>query len=226
MESECTEEVDEKKLEERLVHEMGIISSDLTHDLRSPLQTIQNAVYLLERNPDNPVFFRLIRESLIQATKILDNFRDFYKGHLLRKVESDLEKVYQLALAELKIPEDITLSSEINVPNRIMMDPTKISQVFTKLISNSIEAMPEGGNINVKAYEKNNLIVVTVSDDGPGISSEAESVLFKPFNSEYKRGTGLGVPACQRIVESHGGTLNYMTKKGKGTTFTFTIPVS
>jgi signal transduction histidine kinase len=224
MKSECTEKFDEKELEDRLVDEMGNISSELTHDLRSPLQTIQNAVFLLERNPSNPVFYRLIRESLAQATKILDNFRDFYKGHLLRKVESDLEKVYQLAATELKIPEKVTIRTEFAVNRKIMMDPTKVSQVFMKLIMNSIEAMPEGGNILVKAYETDKDVVVTVSDDGPGISEEVERVLFKPFHSEFKRGTGLGVPACQRIVESHAGTLNYVTEKGKGTSFTFTLP--
>ena len=170
MKSECTEKFDEKELEDRLVDEMGNISSELTHDLRSPLQTIQNAVFLLERNPSNPVFYRLIRESLAQATKILDNFRDFYKGHLLRKVESDLEKVYQLAATELKIPEKVTIRTEFAVNRKIMMDPTKVSQVFMKLIMNSIEAMPEGGNILVKAYETDKDVVVTVSDNGPGIS--------------------------------------------------------
>jgi signal transduction histidine kinase len=224
MEPEFTERVFEDKLEERLIYEIGNISSELTHDLRSPLQTIQNAVFLLERSPNNPVFYRLIKESLAQATKILNNFKDFYKGHLLIKVESDLGKVYQLAMTELKIPEKISLTSEIDVPHRLMIDPGKVSLVFLKLINNSLEAMPDGGNISVKAYETDKSVIVTVSDDGPGISEDVESVIFKPFHSEIKRGTGLGLPACQRIVESHGGTLSYVTEKGRGTTFTFTLP--
>jgi signal transduction histidine kinase len=76
------DEPDEEKClteeyERRLIEEMGEISSELAHDLRSPLQTIQNAVFLLERSPENPMFYTMIRESLKQTTQILDSFRDF-----------------------------------------------------------------------------------------------------------------------------------------------------
>ncbi|MFH0850236.1 MAG: histidine kinase dimerization/phospho-acceptor domain-containing protein, partial [Candidatus Bathyarchaeota archaeon] len=69
------------EFERRLIEEMGQISSGLAHDLRSPLQTIQNALFLLERSPENPLFYEMIKLSLRQATDILDNFRDYYKGH-------------------------------------------------------------------------------------------------------------------------------------------------
>lgn len=70
----------EEEIEKLIIERMGQISSELTHDLRSPLQTIQNAVYLLEKSPDNTMLFDMIRQSLRQATNLLDSFRDYYKG--------------------------------------------------------------------------------------------------------------------------------------------------
>jgi two-component system sporulation sensor kinase A len=224
MQSEYHDDIFEKKLDERLIYEMGEISSELAHDLRSPLQTIQNSVFLLERSPNNPAFYALIKESLAHATRILDNFRDFYKGHLLNKVESDLEKIFMLAMSEANVPENITLKTHFEVPHKILVDPTKVSLVFVKLIRNSIEAMSEGGKIEVNVFEGEDEVVVEVSDNGPGISEEVEDVIYKPFHSESKRGTGLGIPTCLRIIESHGGSLSYDTSRGEGTVFTFTLP--
>ena len=77
--------IDEEYLEKKLIEKMSHISSELAHDLRSPLQTIQNAIYLLERNPDNTQLFTMVRQSLSQATEILDSFREYYKASLIWK---------------------------------------------------------------------------------------------------------------------------------------------
>ncbi len=226
VESKSSADVYDNELEKRVIEEMGIISSELAHDLRSPLQTIQNAVFLLEREPENPLFYRLIKDSLKQATKILDNFRDFYKAHLLKLIESDLEKVYYLAVTELIIPENIVLTANFDHIQKIKIDPTKVSIVFKKIIQNSLEAMPEGGKITIKAVNDGNQVLVTISDTGPGIGEEVKKVIYKPFHSELKRGNGLGIPTCKKIVESHGGSLFYIAEESKGTTFTFTLPNS
>ncbi|MCW4049857.1 MAG: HAMP domain-containing histidine kinase [Candidatus Bathyarchaeota archaeon] len=220
------ETYDEIELKRRLIEQMGTISSDLAHDLRSPLQTIQNAVFLLERGPENPLFYGMIRDSLRQATDILDNFRDFYKGHILKLVESDISKVYELAVSEMPIPGNVTIKTALDNVGSITMDPGKLSLVFQKLINNSIEIMEEGGEITIEAYEDEDNIVVSVSDNGPGIDKEVQEVIYKPFETKLKRGNGLGIPACKRIIESHGGTLSFETAEGEGTTFTFTLPKS
>ncbi|MCK4438580.1 HAMP domain-containing histidine kinase, partial [Candidatus Bathyarchaeota archaeon] len=139
----------EKEFERRLIEEMGDISSELAHDLRSPLQTIQNAVYLLERSPENPMFYTMIRESLKQTTQILDNFRDFYKGHRLKMVDANIVKAYELGISELEIPDDVELTLEADEIERFSMDPTKVALVFRKLIKNAIDAMAGGGEIRV-----------------------------------------------------------------------------
>jgi len=214
----------EEECERRLIEEMGEISSELTHDLRSPLQTIQNAIYLLERSPENPMFYEMIRESLRQTTSILDGFRDFYKGHILKKVDSDIVKVYELGVSELQVPDGVEITLEADEIERFSMDPTKLAMVFRKLIRNAVETMPDGGAVKVTIRDRGGHVEASVSDTGPGIPEDVAELIYKPFKSRKKRGHGLGVPTCKRIVEAHGGAMSFETAPGEGTTFTFTIP--
>ena len=214
----------EKEFERRLIEEMGDISSELAHDLRSPLQTIQNAVYLLERTPENPMFYTMIRESLKQTTQILDSFRDFYKGHMLKMVDADIVKAYEMGISEIEVADDVELTLEADEIERFSMDPTKVALVFRKLIKNAIDAMPGGGEIRVGIKDRGDHVEVRISDTGSGIPEEVVKVIYDPFMAKRKGGKGLGVPACKRIVESHGGTIGFETSLGEGTTFTFTIP--
>ena len=223
------DEPDEEKCmteeyERRLIEEMGDISSELAHDLRSPLQTIQNAVFLLERSPENPMFYTMIRESLKQTTQILDSFRDYYKGHLLKMVEADIVKTYELGISELEVPDDVELTIEADEIERFRMDPTKVALVFRKLIKNAVDAMPGGGEIRVGIKDRGDHVEVWISDTGSGIPEEVVKVIYTPFMAKMKGGKGLGIPACKRIVEAHGGTISFETAIGEGTTFTFTIP--
>lgn len=214
----------EEEHERRLIEEMGEISSELTHDLRSPLQTIQNAVYLLERSPGNTMFYEMIRESLRQTTSILDGFRDFYKGHILKRVDADIVKAYELGVSEFEVPGGVELTLEADEIESFSMDPTKLAMVFRKLISNAVEAMPDGGAVRVTIRDRGGHVEASVSDTGPGIPEDVAEFVYKPFKSRNKRGHGLGVPACKRIVEAHGGAMSFETTPGEGTTFTFTIP--
>ena len=213
-----------EEYERRLIEEMSEISSELAHDLRSPLQTIQNAIFLLERSPENPMFYTMIRESLKQTTQILDSFRDFYKGHLLKMVEADIVKAYELGISELEVPDDVELTLEADEIMKFRMDPSKLALVFRKLIKNAVDAMPGGGIIRVDIKDLGDHVEVKISDTGSGIPEEVVKVIYKPFMAKSKGGKGLGVPACKRIVESHRGTMGFETSLGEGTTFTFTIP--
>jgi len=208
----------------RLIEEMSQISSELAHDLRSPLQTIQNALYLLERSPGNPVFTDMIKLSLRQATDMLDNFRDYYKGHQLKPVESSIVKSYELAVADLQVPENVKMVAQIDELPSFLMDPSKVALLFKKLMQNALDAMPEGGELRVRIRDAGDHVEAQISDTGCGIREEVREVLYVPFMSRLKNGKGLGLPAAKRIVEAHGGAISYVTELGKGTTFTFTLP--
>ena len=225
-EREGTRREDETRIEEQVIERMGQISSELAHDLRGPLQTIQNAIYLIQRNPDNEQLYTMVKQSLVQATELLDNFRDFYKAHQLQRLKVDPSKVVELAFSELPIPDNITLTKELEEIQPIDIDPQKMALAIRKLLINSIEAMPEGGALTVKDMETPQYVVITISDTGAGIPSGLADIIYTPFMANQKKGRGLGVPTAQRVVESHGGHLSYVSEDGKGTVFTIELPRS
>jgi two-component system sporulation sensor kinase B len=215
---------DDELIEQKVNERMGHISSELAHDLRSPLQTIQNAVYLLQRNPDNAQLYTMVRQSLTHATQILDNFRDYYKAHVLQRIELDPVKVVDLAFSELEIPENVTVKKEVDGVGPISLDPSKMALAIQKLLINAIDAMPDGGELGVRVSEEGGSVNIIISDTGVGIAPEITEIIYTPFIASQKKGKGLGIPTAKRVVESHGGGLSFTSEVGVGTVFTIKLP--
>lgn len=220
---EPVEKVNED-IEKAVIERMSQISSELAHDLRSPLQTIQNAIYLLEKTPDNPMLFDMIRQSLKQATYLLDSFRDYYKAHIIMSIETEYSKIIDLAFSDLEIPENIKMKRGGALNIYVRTDPAKIALAIRHLVINAIEAMPEGGELSLTVIDNNETIDLTVRDTGAGLSPEVEEILYVPFQTRKQNGKGLGVPTAKRIVESHDGALTYETTEGVGTVFIIKLP--
>ncbi|MEN3007419.1 MAG: ATP-binding protein, partial [Candidatus Methanosuratincola petrocarbonis] len=94
------------------------------------------------------------------------------------------------------------------------------------VILNAIEAMPAGGVLRISANKEGNQVVVSISDTGTGIAPENKDKLFRPFFTTKKGGTGLGLAINKRLLESMGGSIDFTTELGKGTTFRMRIPAS
>ena len=218
--------IDEEYMEKKLIEKMSHISSELAHDLRSPLQTIQNAIYLIEKNPENTQLFTMVRQSLTQATEILDSFRDYYKAHILQRIEVDPVKVVDLAFSDLEIPDNIVVTREAEEVNPLSIDPSKMAMAIRKLLINAIQAMPEGGELYVTVSEEQGFLEIIIGDTGYGITPEISDIIYTPFLSGQKKGRGLGIPAAKRVVESHGGELSFDSNAGQGTRFMIKIPPS
>lgn len=211
-------------IEKLIIERIRSISSNLAHDLRSPLQTIQNAIYLLEKTPDNPLLFDMIRQSLKQATQLLDSFRDYYNGHIIMPMSTEFKKVIDLAFTDLEIPDDIKVEQTVPDGVQVNVDPAKTALAIRHLLINGIEAMPEGGILVVDLDETEGSIILSVTDNGIGIPSRFFDSVFVPFESTKNQGKGLGVPICKRVIESHGGTLSFISQEGEGTKFTIVLP--
>ena len=207
--------------------ELTRVSSELAHDIRGPLQTITNSIFLMERKPGDTTYLPKIGEALKHATSLLDAFREYYRGHEITPMQGDLNKLLEKALEETQIPSTIQVSTDLNssLP-QIMMDLMKIKRVFSILIKNAVEAMPNGGRLVISTGISGNRILTTVSDTGSGIPEAAREKIFVAFGSKKKGGFGLGLAAAKAIVEAHGGSISFESEAGKGTTFTLTIPVS
>jgi signal transduction histidine kinase/ActR/RegA family two-component response regulator len=105
--------------------------------------------------------------------------------------------------------------------------PTALREAITNLIFNSVDAMPNGGSIRLRARHRDNRIIVEVSDTGTGIAQDIQSHIFDPFfTTKGERGTGLGLAQVLSIVERHTGTVELDSKTGRGTTFRLFFPSS
>jgi signal transduction histidine kinase len=111
------------------------------------------------------------------------------------------------------------------VPN-IKADAADLRRVFTNLIINAMEAMPNGGRITIDCEQRERNVVATIADVGVGIPPEAQKKVFFAYFTTKPGGTGLGLSGAQKILLSYGGNISFHSEVGKGTTFTVTLPVS
>ena len=110
----------------------------------------------------------------------------------------------------------------------VMVDPTEFEQVMVNLINNSIDALPNGGDIVIKAFAKKDNLCLEVIDNGEGIAPENLDRIFEPFftTKHVGKGTGLGLSMCYGIVHSWGGSIKAESHRGKGTTMKIKLPLS
>ena len=107
-----------------------------------------------------------------------------------------------------------------------MLDEAQFSQVVCNLFLNAAQACHGRGTIRISVETRGDDVVVTVADDGPGMSKDTAQRALEPFFTTKARGTGLGLPICKRIIEAHQGTLSIETHTGRGTTITLCLPGS
>jgi signal transduction histidine kinase len=109
-------------------------------------------------------------------------------------------------------------------------DPNQLRQVFLNLLFNALDAQPRGGEVRIAARidltnSKDPQLLMTVSDDGPGIPPGVGERIFEPFVSTKESGLGLGLSICRRIIEAHGGTLTASNRLKGGAVFTLRFPI-
>jgi two-component system sensor kinase FixL len=218
---------------------MGELASALAHELNQPLSAITNylrgAARLLESpKPDTGKLLDPIEKASAQAIRagdVIRRLREFVTtGENERRVES-LSKLVEesLALALVGVRSNDVRVQTIRgyAADLVFADKVQIQQVLLNLIRNAIEAM-EGGDrreLTISTDESdNNLVLVRVSDTGPGISPSLAERLFNPFVTTKKTGMGVGLSICRTIIDAHGGRIWIEETPGGGATFAFTLP--
>ena len=124
------------------------------------------------------------------------------------------------------IPEKIDTSCEVDGKAKLVADPAMLKRIITNLVTNSVQAMPEGGKLAVSAYEEKGEIVLTVKDTGVGIPEEIKPKLFTPLITNKSKGQGFGLAVVKRMTETLGGTVTFESEVGKGTKFIVRLPPS
>jgi signal transduction histidine kinase len=156
--------------------------------------------------------------------KIVSDLLDYARPIHPEIMETNMHQLIHDTLLSLEIPETIKVSEVVPKRMKLEVDTVLMRRVFINLITNSIQAMPDGGKLEIKASKKAEDVFISVKDTGVGIRKEDLSKLFQPLFTTKSKGQGFGLPVCKRIVDAHGGVITVKSKVGEGTTVTVIIP--
>lgn len=214
---------------------IGQTAGMVGHDLRNPLQTIVDEVYLIEQelnslpNSDGKVSLKEsiqnITEQINYMNKIIADLQTFVKPVQSHKENILIETLISKVLENIKIPTNIKTTINLESKSTINTDPELLKRVLINLVTNSIQAMPNGGTLTIAAQTiDKEKIRINVTDTGSGIPEEVKPKIFTPLFTTKVKGQGFGLAICKRIIEAQGGTITFQSETGKGTTFTIEIP--
>lgn len=219
--------------------------SAMSHELRTPLTAIKQGISLLQQGVGGPIpdkqekLLTILSEETRRLIELVSLVLDiskmevgmmsyhFHQENLLLLVERVVTEM--TPLIEVKKMHLKTAFSK-NVP-LLNLDRERILQALRNLIGNAVKFTPDGGQIWISVRRRNREIAFSVKDTGPGIPKENLEVIFEKFNqlpvkaSEWSKGTGLGLAFVRHIITSHGGTVWAESELGRGSTFTFTLPI-
>ena len=209
------------------------------HDLRNPLGAIKNASYMIKKrltsdgiiddNPKIQQYLEIIDQQIARSNGIITDLMTFVRVGAPALTPTRLEEVIEESLATMGRNENVSLSTRIDPDLRpVMADGEQLQRVFLNLANNAQEAMPEGGQLTIKAQSVNGHVEISFSDTGSGISDENIKRIFDPLFTTKTKGTGLGLAVCQEIVMRHGGTIEALRNNGPngGSTFAVKLPAS
>jgi two-component system sensor histidine kinase HydH len=226
---------------------LGQMAAGLAHEIRNPLGSIKGAAQFLQpsqqtggtagpQTADTKEFLDIIVEEVNRLNKIVSQFLDYarpYRGEQKPLEVSDvLKKTLQLVAKEQGSNVELVTSFAERLPP-VRADAEQLLQVFLNLSLNALQAMPHGGRMVISTGLRRAtrrgaaaaFLEVRFRDTGVGIPPGDIKNLFIPFFTTKEKGTGLGLPISQRIIENHGGTIEVRSQPTEGATFTVLLPV-
>jgi PAS domain S-box-containing protein len=234
----------EKALRQRLEEEIQKrieFTRALVHELKTPITPVLAAVELLLDEVTDERLVRLVQNIDRSASNLnqrIDELLDLARGEIdmlqLEPESTDLPALFKDIINEMmpvsaRYGQTLKLELPESVPE-VTADPARLRQVILNLLSNAFKFTPAGGNVILRLTTGKTHFIVQVEDTGPGISKEDQQRIFDPYfrrpgDRERLSGLGLGLALAKRLVELHGGEMWVSSHKGKGSTFSFTIPI-
>ncbi|OGR78814.1 MAG: hypothetical protein A3I11_09310 [Elusimicrobia bacterium RIFCSPLOWO2_02_FULL_39_32] len=210
---------------------IGQLASGVGHELRNPLAAIKNAIYyirsVIKKNPlqqENEQVQKMmdIADNEINATvKISNDLLEFSRVMRMNPTSIPIQTILDSVFTVVSIPAHVNLKTKFaqNLP-AVFVDQERMRQVFINLINNAVEAMPNGGALEIEtSLEGDQEVCVFVRDTGMGIKEEDQKRIFEPLFSTKVKGTGLGLAIVHGIVEAHKASISLKSVLGKGTEF-------
>ena len=220
---------------------LGTLAAGIAHEIRNPLTSIKARLYTLDKHFEAPALARkdaeIINSEITRLERIVQDVLNFARPSEpeLKTISTQglLGEVHAL-MASSHESQSVKFTLEPGPDLFVSADSGHLKQVLINLVRNAAEAIEGGGGITLRARADRarvkgamrDVAILEVADTGKGIPPEVEKRLFDPFFSTKETGTGLGLSTAARIVEKHGGLLQYQTRVGHGTTFGIVLPLS
>ena len=209
---------------------VGELAAGVAHEIRNPLTSLKGFIQLLKEGKRNQMYFDIIEAELERLNEIVDEFLLLGKPNPAKKAYNHVSAMLQHVMKLLEgqaLLHHVTVQCFVDEPlPPLYCDENQLKQVFINIIKNAIEAMPNGGILRIEAKQRQDSILICITDEGCGIPKERMATLGEPFYSTKEKGTGLGLMVSFKIVEAHGGEMKIHSEEGKGTTVCLLFPIS
>ncbi|WP_416729714.1 ATP-binding protein [Fictibacillus sp. JL2B1089] len=226
---------EKKKTEEILLKSekvslIGDLAAGIAHEIRNPLTSIAGLVQLInESDQEKNTFFKdIILTEINRINFIVSELMVLAKPHAVYfswfNIVESIQNVIDLMQPEANLRNVIISFEKSNMP-LVYGEKNQLTQVIINMIKNSMEALPDGGEISLLATSQDGHVVISVIDNGVGMTEEQQKRIGEPFYTTKFNGTGLGLMICFKIIQNHGGSILVDSKLNEGTSFQITLPV-
>jgi PAS domain S-box-containing protein len=213
---------------------VGQMTAGLAHDFNNVLNSISDAIYVLDLQKDRTEHDRsmlnVINNAVRRGSEIVGNIREYLRGNRdMRKRVNPcqvLSEALQLAEPLLKTRPGINVVRTFQEVPVVEAVPAELRRVFNNLVLNALDAMPDAGTLTLHCYRNEDHVVASISDTGFGIPVEEQKMIFSPYFTTKPKGTGLGLAGARSAVKAMGGEIRFESLPGAGTTFYVLLPVS
>jgi signal transduction histidine kinase len=231
------EQIQEKIIEYEKLSALGRLTANVAHEIRNPITVIGGLTERLKKSISKEAkekeYLEAISSEAKRLEEILKDVLLFSDKAFFQREMKDINRIIEDSLI---IYEDACKNAAIRLSKifgdvpQIFIDERQVRAAITNLLSNAIDAMPDGGTLtvttNVEYISGKNYVAVKVADTGVGIAEENLKMIYEPFftTKSTKQETGLGLPITRKIVEGHGGLIKIDSAIGKGSAFTIFFP--
>jgi signal transduction histidine kinase len=223
----------EELIRQERIATIGRLASSIVHDLRNPLAAIYGGAEMLVDTELSPPQVKRLAANLYTASRrILELLQDLVNVSRGKADPAEICKLRDLVQAATDMvrgtaeSQDVKIAIEVPDAIELPLERARVERVFLNLLSNSLEAMPAGGNLRISASVNNGSVLIEVRDTGTGISPEIRDRLFQPFVSAGKKnGLGLGLALSRQTVLDHDGELWAAPENGPGACFQLRFPL-
>lgn len=234
-------EIYKRQRETERLASLGEMSAGLAHEIRNPLGAIKGAVQFLDPESDrkDARFLKIIVDEVDRLNGVVSQFLDYSKPHAVEFEKTEINALVERAIQVLRAEWGQKQNIEFfpyDMPLFLHVAGVQIHQVVLNLVRNAMQSIQNHGipnyegKISVKVdieddeFGNSSWIVISVEDNGPGISLEDQKKIFVPFFTTSKSGTGLGLPICQKIIQAHRGRIELESEPGVRTRFSVYLP--